>query len=246
MITKLFLFLRSTVFWFVFLVSTLIFAPITLLTFPFSVLQRYRFISQWARFNIWWLKITCGVNFEVIGKENIPEGGMIFLAKHQSTWETMAFQQILPPHVWVLKRELFKIPFFGWGLKMLNPIAIDRSAGRRAVDQLVTQGIKKLENNWSVMIFPEGTRVKPENKVRFKLGGSILASQAKFPIVPVAHNAGEFWPKHSFVKYPGTITVVIGKPIKGYGRKAEDINNEVKEWIESQMDEISDQSRWNR
>ena len=243
---KLFLFCRSALFWLFFLVSTIIFAPLAMLTFPLSVLNRYRVIILWSRFNIWWLKVTCGVKFKVEGKENLPAGGMIFLAKHQSTWETMAFQQILPPHVWVLKRELFKIPFFGWGLKMLKPIAIDRSAGRRAVDQLVTQGIKKLETNWSVMIFPEGTRVKPGTNIRYKLGGSILASQAKFPVVPVAHNAGEFWPKHSFIKYPGTITVVIGKPIKAYGRKPEEINEETKNWIETQMGQISDQSRWGR
>ena len=246
MLYKAFLFFRSLVFWLVFFVSTIIFAPLALLTFPLSVLNRYRFIRQWAGFNIWWLKITCGVKYEVKGKENLPEGGMLFLAKHQSTWETMAFQQILPPHVWVLKRELFKIPFFGWGLKMLKPIAIDRSAGRRAVEQLTDQGIKKLDSGWSVMIFPEGTRVKPGTEVRYKLGGSILASQAKFPIVPVAHNAGEFWPKHSFIKYPGTITVIIGEPVKGYGRKPEEINEEVKTWIESQMELISDKARWNR
>ena len=243
---KSFLYLRSAVFWLVFLVSTLIFAPLSLLTFPLPVLKRYQVIIQWARFNIWWLKVTCGVKFEVIGKENIPEGGMLFLAKHQSTWETLAFQQILPPHVWVLKRELFKVPFFGWGLKMLKPIAIDRTAGRRAVEQLVDQGIKKLASGWSVMIFPEGTRVKPGKEVRYKLGGSILASQAKFPVVPVAHNAGEFWPRHSFIKWPGTITVVIGKPVHAYGRKPEEINEEIKHWIEARMAEISDQSRWNR
>ena len=243
---KLLNFLRSTVFWMFFLVSTLIFAPASLLTFPLPVLQRYYFISQWGRFNIWLLKIICGVKFEVKGKENIPDGGMIILAKHQSTWETMAFQQILPPHVWVLKRELFRIPFFGWGLKMLKPIAIDRSAGKRAIDQLVDQGLKKLKSNWSVMVFPEGTRVKPGKKVRYKLGGSILASQAEFPVLPVAHNAGEFWPKHSFIKWPGTITVVIGEPIKAFGRKPEEINEEVKAWIESQMEEISDESRWDR
>ncbi|MDH5424176.1 MAG: 1-acyl-sn-glycerol-3-phosphate acyltransferase [Gammaproteobacteria bacterium] len=243
---KLFLYFRSAIFWLVFLVSTIIFAPVSLLTFPLPVLSRYRFIILWSRFNIWWLNVTCGVRFEVEGKENLPEGGAIFLAKHQSTWETMAFQQILPPHVWVLKRELFKIPFFGWGLKMLRPIAIDRTAGRRAVDQLVTQGIKKLEDNWSVMIFPEGTRVKPGKAVRYKLGGSILASQARFPVVPVAHNAGEFWPKHSFIKWPGTVTVVIGKPIQGFERKPEEINEEVKDWIETQMERISDKARWGR
>lgn len=243
---KVFLYFRSTLFWLMFLLSTILFGHLALLSFPFPILTRYRFIIQWSRFNIWWLKITCGVNFKVEGLENLPEGGMIFLAKHQSTWETLAFQQILPPHVWVLKRELFKVPFFGWGLKMLQPIAIDRSAGRRAVDQLVTQGIKKLEKNWSVMIFPEGTRINPGSEGRYKLGGSILASQARFPVIPIAHNAGEFWPKHSFIKWPGTITVVIGKPIKAYGKPPEVINQESKAWIENEMLRISDQTRWNR
>ncbi|MDH5516193.1 MAG: 1-acyl-sn-glycerol-3-phosphate acyltransferase [Gammaproteobacteria bacterium] len=239
-------FFRSCLFWVVFLFSTIIFAPLSMFTFPLSVLNRYRFIRLWARFNIWWLKITCGVKYQVIGKENLPAGGMLFLSKHQSTWETMAFQQILPPHVWVLKRELFKVPFFGWGLKMLRPIAIDRSAGRRAVEQLVDQGIKKLTSGWSVMIFPEGTRVLPGKQVRYKLGGAILASQANYPLVPVAHNAGEFWPKHSFIKWPGTITVVIGKPINAFGRQPDEIIKETHQWIEAQMTAISDSSRWNR
>lgn len=243
---KAILFIRSVLFWVVFLVSTIIFAPISMFTFPLNVLNRYRFIRLWACFNIWWLKISCGVKYEVEGKENLPDGGMIFLANHQSTWETMAFQQILPPHVWVLKRELFKVPFFGWGLKMLKPIAIDRSAGRRAVEQLVDQGIKKLSSGWSVMIFPEGTRVPPGKQVRYKLGGAILASQASFPVVPVAHNAGEYWPKHSFIKWPGTIRIIIGEPIKASGRPAEDIIKEVQQWIEAEVETISDPSRWNR
>lgn len=243
---KFILYIRSTIFWVVFLVSTLIYAPLAMLTFPFPVMQRFKFITGWSYFNIWWLKVTCGVKFEVKGKENIPSGSALFLCKHQSTWETMAFQMILPPHVWVLKRELFKIPFFGWGLAMIKPIAIDRSAGRKAVDQLVTQGKQKLNDGWSVMIFPEGTRVKPGKDVRYKLGGAILASQIEQPIIPVAHNAGEFWPRHSYIKWPGTITVVIGEAIKGNGRKPEEINGQVKDWIESRMKEISDSSRWNR
>lgn len=243
---KMFLYFRSLIFWIVFATSTIIFAPLAIMTFPFPVMQRYFFIIKWSRFNIWVLKVVCGVRFQVTGQENIPEGGAIYLSKHQSTWETMAFQQILPPHVWVLKRELFMIPFFGWGLKMLQPIAIDRSAGRRAIDQLVEQGKQKLENNWSVMIFPEGTRVKPGKQVRYKLGGSILASQVDYPVIPVAHNAGEFWPKHSFIKWPGTINVVIGKPVSAFARSADEINQEVRDWIEARMAEISDTSRWNR
>jgi 1-acyl-sn-glycerol-3-phosphate acyltransferase len=137
--------------------------------------------------------------------------------------------------VHVLKRELLKVPFFGWGLAAIRPIAIDRAAGRAAVEQLTSQGRERLRSGRCVMIFPEGTRVRPGETQRYRMGGAVLASETNAPVVPVAHNAGELWPRHSFIKWPGEITVAIGPPIDTTGKTADQINTEAREWIESRM-----------
>jgi 1-acyl-sn-glycerol-3-phosphate acyltransferase len=240
------LYIRSSLYWVISIITLCLVVFSLLLTFPFSVHTRYRVGSLWARSNIVLLKWICNLDVNVIGRENIPTGAAIVMSKHQSTWETYAFQAILPPQLWVLKKELLKIPVFGWGLALLQPIAIDRSAGKKAIDQIIEQGKQKLDQGRWVVIFPEGTRVNPGKKKRFKLGGAILASNVDYPIVPVAHNAGEFWPRHSFVKWPGEVTVVIGEPINGYQRNPEEVNREVETWIETQMEKISDPARWNR
>lgn len=232
------LFIRSLLFACGMALSTLVFAPLAVLTFPFPFRVRYRFITQWARFNLWWLERTCRLRYRVVGRENIPAGNAIVFCKHQSAWETLALQNIFPPQVWLLKRELLWIPFFGWGLAMLEPIAIDRRSGRKAVTQLLEQGRKRLADGRWVIIFPEGTRVPPGQTGRYGIGGAVLAAQTGYPVVPVAHNAGEFWPRRSFIKRPGTITVVIGPPIETRGKSAEQIREEARAWIEGTMREI--------
>lgn len=219
--------------------STLVFAPLALLTYPLPYLWRYRFITQWTRFNLWWLGKTCRVRFRVSGREHIPATNAIVICKHQSAWETLALTRIFPPQVWVIKRELLWIPFFGWGLAMLQPIAIDRRAGRKAVRQLVEQGRRRLAQGRWVVVFPEGTRVAPGYKKRYGIGGGVLAQQSGYPVVPVAHNAGEFWPRRGFLKIPGTIDVVIGPAIKSEGLSAEQIVAAAEAWIETTMDKIS-------
>ena len=213
---------------------------------PISVLFPFRVSSAIARMYAWFivhsLRVLCGVNYQVRGQENIPEGAAILFSKHQSTWETYALQLIFPPQVWVFKRELLWVPFFGWGLAALKSISIDRSSGRKAIKQIVEQGRQRLDAGIWVTIFPEGTRVAPGQHKRWGIGGAILAEQTGYPIVPVAHNAGEFWAKRSFIKRPGTIQVIIGKPVDTRGRKATDINAEVEAWMESAMAEISKNS----
>ncbi len=226
------LFLRSLLFALGMWLSTLVFAPLAVLTFPFPFTVRYAFITRWARFNLWWLRLTCRLDYQVRGRENIPVGNAIVFCKHQSAWETLALQKIFPPQVWLLKRELLWVPFFGWGLAMLEPIAIDRRAGRKAVEQLVTQGGERLANGRWVVIFPEGTRVPPGQTGRYGIGGAVLAAKSGYPVVPVAHNAGEFWPRRGFIKRPGTITVVVGPAIESQGKTAEMIKEEAREWIE--------------
>lgn len=226
------LFFRSLLFALGMWSSTLVFAPLAVLTFPFEFPIRYAFITRWARFNLWWLRLTCRLDYQVRGQENIPAGNAIVFCKHQSAWETLALQKIFPPQVWLLKRELLWVPFFGWGLAMLEPIAIDRGAGRKAVEQLVRQGKERLTDGRWVVIFPEGTRVPPRETGRYGIGGAVLAAKSGYPVIPVAHNAGEFWPRRGFIKRPGTISVVVGPAIESRGKTAEMIKEEAKEWIE--------------
>lgn len=225
-------YLRSALFNLVMWVSVLVYAPLALLTFPLPYAQRYRFISQWARFHIWLLRVLCGLDYRVSGRENLPNGAAIVLANHQSTWETFAFQAIFPAQTWVLKRELMWVPLFGWALALLRPIAIDRGSGRKAVDQVVSQGRERLDAGIWVTVFPQGTRVSPGTRRRWGIGGALLAAATDYPVVPVAHNAGLYWPRRGFLKRAGTIDVVIGPLIESRGRRADEILKHAQDWVE--------------
>jgi len=239
MLNKTLLYFRSTLFWIGFALSIIVVGLLTPFLLPFSYRTCYRILLPWTNFNVWWLKISCGVKYEIIGRENIdPNNRGIILGNHQSTWETMTIPMIFPPLSWILKKELFKVPLFGWALSQIKPIAIDRKAGNSAVEQIKIKGKERLdEGNW-VCIFPEGTRVKPGVKVRYKMGGALLAHYAGYPIYPVAHNAGVFWPKHSYIKYPGTITMIIGKPFSVKGLEPDEINAKVRSWIEAEVEKM--------
>lgn len=233
------IFLRSLIFTLGQWLFTLFFGLFAVLTFPFPPVTRYRIISVWARSMLWWLRLTCNVRYRVIGREHIPQMPSIVLSKHQSAWETLAFQEIFPPQVWVLKRELLWVPFFGWGLAMTSPIAINRSAGREALKQMVEQGKDRMKKGFWVVIFPEGTRMPPGRKGKYHIGGAWLATHTGTTVVPVAHNAGEYWPKNAFIKRPGTITVSIGQPIESAGLKPDELNQRVEQWIEQEMPRLS-------
>lgn len=227
--------LRSTLFALFLTLITPVFAVIALLTFPLPALMRYRIISTWTHWAMWAARVICGIRYRVIGRENIPRDPCIILSKHQSAWETLAFQQIFPPQVWVLKRELLRVPFFGWGLAMLSPIAIDRSLRRAALQQLVEQGIERLAAGFCIVIFPEGTRIAPGRRGNYRPGGARLAVQTGTTIIPVAHNAGTCWGRNAFLKRPGLITVSIGAPIQPDGTDAETLAKRVEHWIEDEM-----------
>ncbi len=231
--------LRSTCFALGQLVSTLLYGPLALLCFPLPPKRRYRIVTGWTHFNLWWLAFTCGLEYVIEGQENVPDEPAVVLCKHQSAWETLALQVVFSPQVWVLKRELLWVPFFGWGLAMMRPIAIDRRAGKRAIEQVVEQGRERLDSGYFVVVFPEGTRVPPGEKRRFKQGGAVLAQRTGRKVVPVAVNSGEFWPRNSFLKYPGRITMVIGPPIDPAGLSAAEINARAETWIETTVARIS-------
>ena len=230
--------LRSTVYMLLQIVITPLYFLIVLASFPLPPLSRYRITSGWAHLMLYLLRMICGINYRVIGAERIPRTPSIILSKHQSAWETLAFQQIFPSQVWVLKKELLRVPFFGWGLAMTSPIAIDRSSGKAALKQIVEQGKDRLKKGFWIVIFPEGTRIAPGQKGKYRIGGAWLATHTNVPVVPVAHNAGEYWGKNALIKLPGTITVSIGPPIDPTGMEPEDLNIRVESWIEAEVERI--------
>jgi 1-acyl-sn-glycerol-3-phosphate acyltransferase len=230
--------LRSSLYALFQLVVTPVFAVLALLLFPLPAAARYRFITTWSRLMLAGAETILGIRYRVLGAENLPAPPFIVLAKHQSAWETLAFPVILPPQVWVVKRELLWIPFFGWGLAMLSPIAIDRASGPRALNQLLEQGRERLARRYCIVIFPEGTRVAPGRRGKYQVGGAWLAVKTATPVLPVAHNAGEFWRRRAFVKQPGLVTVSIGAPIDSRALTPEALIHKVEDWIEGEMQRI--------
>lgn len=229
------LWIRSLLFYLGVLVLTPIFSILAILLVPLNNVTRSRIASGWAYCTLFWLKFTCNLGVSVKGKEHIPNHPSIILSKHQSAWETIALQTIFPPQIWVMKRELLMIPFLGWAFMALAAIPIDRSAGREALKKLVAHGKDRLSRGLWVVIFPEGTRTAPGQRAKYHIGGAWLASHTQSTVVPVAHNAGRYWRKNSFKKYPGTIQVVIGPPIETAGLKPDEVNQRVENWIEAEM-----------
>jgi len=231
--------LRSIVFLCLQVFLTIVWSVVSLLTFPFRPFTRYRIITLWSRSVVWLARVVCGVRYQVRGLENLPRQPSIVLAKHQSAWETIAFEVFLPPQVWVLRRSLLRVPFFGWGLAMMSPIAIDRGAGMQALKQMLEQGRERLAQGFWIIIFPEGTRVAPGQRGKYQIGGAWLAVHTGAPVLPVAHNAGQLWGKNAFLKFPGTIIVSIGKPIDPRGLTPEELNRRVEDWVEAETARLS-------
>ncbi|MFO8155915.1 MAG: lysophospholipid acyltransferase family protein [Pseudomonadota bacterium] len=232
--------IRSAAFWLVFAVAAVPFGILAIAMWigrlPFSL--RFRIVSLWAGLGVHWLRLTCGVKWRVEGAENIPSQPCIIAANHQSTWETLFLQQLFRPQSWVLKRSLFWIPFFGWGLRSLEPVAIDRSRGRAALRQIIDQGTPLLEHHRWIVIFPEGTRLATGQTRRWGSGASMLATHSGYPIVPLAHDSGRCWPRGSLVFQPGTITVRIGPPIAIGGRTADQLTEVVRAWVENHRPDL--------
>lgn len=227
---------RSTLFMLYAIVWSVLSAPLVIVAGPLlGGKWAYRFGRLWRLGTQFGVEHILGIRPRVIGQENMPLEPCVILAKHQSAWETLAFQLIFPPQVWVLKKELLRVPFFGWGLAMLSPIAIDRSSRREALQQLIEQGRQRLQSGFSIVIFPEGTRIAPGRRGKYRPGGARLAVQTGTPVLPVAHNAGLRWGRNAFLKHPGLVTVSIGAPINPEGLDAESLITRVEQWIEDEM-----------
>ena len=227
--------LRSALFALALLLVTPPYALVALASAPLPRMRRYRIISGWSRLVVRMAKAILGIDWQVEGRENLPSRPSVILSKHQSAWETMAFQLIFPPQVHVLKRELLWIPFFGWGLALMSPIAIDRSRGVAALRAMARRGRERLAQGFWVVVFPEGTRVAPGSAREYHPGGAWLACASGAPVVPVAHNAGLFWPRNAFLKRPGTVTVRIGPTIDAANRDPKTVNEMAEAWIEEQQ-----------
>jgi 1-acyl-sn-glycerol-3-phosphate acyltransferase len=223
------------------LVFYLGYAPIvvvfSLLSFTIGLLLPHRYLQEmvtWGNFLIvHWLRLTCGVRLRVLGEDNIPERPFVILSKHQSSWETYYLQRRFRPVSTILKQELLRIPFFGWGLKTTRPIAIDRSNPRRALREIIEQGVERLRSGNNVIVYPEGTRMDPGKTGNYGRSGAALAVAAGVPVLPVALNAGHCWPARRFLKYPGTITVVFGEPLAAAGGDSKAITAAARDWIEA-------------
>jgi len=238
--TRLCLFLRSLLFTLIMVAATLIWAPICVLCAPLPFLARYHVTGIWNRFVLGAARLVCGIRYQIKGYENLPDAPVILLSKHQSAWETIAFFFIMPrPVVYVFKKELLYIPFFGWGLGLLRMIPINRSKGRDAFAHVVRHGKQRLASGKWIVMFPEGTRSPVGKQGKYKSGGTRLAIETNTAVVPIAVNSGECWPKGSFIKKPGLITVSIGKPLAPQGLNAADLMQQVENWIESEMRVIS-------
>ena len=233
------LLLRSLLFQAWFFGSVIVFAIAVALSWPFPLHVRFAIARGWGRGMLWAGRFFCGLDYVIEGSENIPDRPSVIMSKHSTVFEAYAQLVFFPAQSWVVKRELLWVPLFGWGLAALRPIAIDRSAGRSAVMQVIGQGKQRLAEGLCVTIFPEGTRVAPGTTRKYGVSGAALAQEAGVPIVPVAHNAGDFWPRRSVIKRPGLIRLCVGPPIVPGAIPPREINLIVQDWIESKMHEIS-------
>jgi 1-acyl-sn-glycerol-3-phosphate acyltransferase len=233
--------LLRSLFYMLFLTVTVIpYAFACIIWSPLPARWRYRLTVGWPGLAIWGARVICGIRWQVRGWENLPDGPCILLSKHQSAWETLFFPSHMPRQVcFVYKRELHRVPFFGWGLALLRMIPIDRSKGRDAFEQVVRLGAQRMaEGRWP-LLFPEGTRIAPGKTGRFKMGGALLASRTGAVVIPIAHNAGECWRRNAFIKRPGLITVSIGPAIESQGKSPDELNQHVQEWIEGEMHRLN-------
>ena len=234
------IYLGSAAFFVGLVISTILFAPIILIciVLPFSV--RYNIGKGWAGAVLKMAEVCCGIRYEVEGLEHIKtDSTAVVLSNHQSAWETIAFRYFLPPQTSLFKQSLLWIPFWGWAMATLKPIAIDRNSKNSALRKLISRGTEALNEGLWVVVFPEGTRMPVDKLGSFSAGGAMLAQKSGYPVVPIVLDAGRYWPRYSFLKYPGTIKVKIGPYIESKGRKAADINKEAEDWVRLAMLEIN-------
>jgi len=231
-------YVRAAIFYLGYSIATIVWGGLSVLVawvLPFRT--RFAFIiGCWTRFSLWWLKLTCGIECRVHGRERIPPEPCIVMCRHESTWETLFLQTLFAPQATLIKRELLWIPFFGWAFALLKPIAIDRGNPRRALRKLIHDGVERLEDRIWVVLFPEGTRMPPNELGRFQVGGAALAGAAGKPILVIAHDAGRYWPAHRYLKRPGVINLIISEPIDPAGKDSKTLTEESRTTMQSLLE----------
>lgn len=232
--------IRSLLFTTLLFITTLAFGVVVLIAamLPLTLEQRYVIPRNWGLFLTWLARVICGIEYVVEGRENLPDRPFISLWKHSSAWETLAQMFVVPPASWLLKREVLWIPVVGWAVKTYKPIAINRSAGHSAVNQVVKQGRERLAAGMGVIVYPEGTRMPPGQTRKYGVSGALLAAETGAPVVPIAHNSGYLWRRRGLLKKAGTIYVVIGPPIDPQGKDPREINELAQRWIETTIEQI--------
>ncbi|SMF14691.1 1-acyl-sn-glycerol-3-phosphate acyltransferase [Alteromonadaceae bacterium Bs31] len=228
---------RSFLFAVIYNSTGVFYGTLSLFLWPLPLRLRHRVIMGWTQLAVFLARWICGLRYQVIGRENLPAKGetVLILSKHQSTWETLFLQNLFWPACTVLKKELLRIPFFGWGLAALNPIPIDRDNPREALRKVKTNGVQRLQNGYNLLLFPEGTRVAPGEKGKYARSGADIAVESGKNIIPIAVNSGVYWPTKQMEKVPGCITIVVGPPISPEGKTSRELIGEVETWIESTM-----------
>lgn len=221
-------------------ISMLVWAPVVLASRPLRRSRRYRLALVWLRFHAWILRSIVGLRFAVQGLEQLPAGPAVVLCKHQSMLETFLLPLILPPQTWVLKRDLLRIPLFGPCMKLMQPIAIDRSQPRKALKEMLMQGQDRLRQGLWVVVYPEGTRVAPGESRPYQQGGVWLAQRAGVPVVPIAVNTGLFWPAAGWRIRPGTAQIHIGPPLESTTLDADDLGHRARSWIEAESSALAE------
>ena len=235
---------RSLLFYFGYVGSGMIQGSICkVLPFFVPLKKRFAYITSWNIFVVWWLKVSCNIKLHIDGEENIPEGPCIVLSKHQSPWETMFLLPRFNPLAIILKKELLRIPFFGWGLESLDPIPIDRGSPKAALKQIMSIGVERIKDGYSVLVFPEGTRIDPGEAGSYARSGSNLSIRTGAPVIFVAHNAGNSWRAHKFMKLPGSIKVKFSEPVYPEGHTSKSLMDLAKNWIETEVKEMGDHSK---
>jgi 1-acyl-sn-glycerol-3-phosphate acyltransferase len=228
---------RSAIFNVVYFSTGILYGMTSIFIFFLPPIVRHRYLVSWCWLMIRWLRLSCGVKFKIIGHENLvkTKSPKVILSKHQSTWETLALQYLCCPASTILKRELLKIPFFGWGLRLLQPIGIDRDNPREALKQVKSEGVDRLQKGLNLLLYPEGTRMAPGERGKYARSGADIALEAGADIIPVAVNAGYCWPAKGIRIYPGEVTLIFGEPIVAAGRNSKELITQVEDWIENQL-----------
>lgn len=238
MLTKIILAIRALIFYIIFMVLATLVTILLYLALPFPFKVRLILSRAWSKAILKSCQWLCGLNYQVIGQENLLAEPVIFLSKHQSAWETIVFPGLLPPNCFVFKKSLLLIPIFGWGMAVCRHIPVDRSAGIKAFKHVIELGKKRLQQGLSIIIFPEGTRVAPKTNGKFHKTAASLAKSTGAKVIPIALNSGSYWCRKSFIKHPGTITVIIGPAIDSTKLNTDEINDQAYHWINQTMTKL--------